>query len=698
MVSKPQLKATWIIASLFLVSSATWAQMQSPPLPDADIDFYFLPYGKGLHYRPELPALQQRAGAPEAFWDYFWMFGDGQYSREASPVHYYEKEGDYEVTLVATGNYDTGDTPDKKKKKKQALAFADPMYPRNEEYFAFADKETLIGIEAARDPSPGEENIIVISYRNDNYFPIHGKLHLFFNEKAFPRPHFAYRESYLYHREKEEVELYSCLDCGLLPMDEEQLVALNSIENLPFSLPPLGLSENERDEALNTAEEEYLEHLTWEYRMLKPNEQRNIFVALDATSDMVKDTSVLIHLQVMLEGENGQVFETAVLEIPIVAAHDPNVQQVSDGRVGFRNIESKKLKYKTRFQNTGEGPAETIRIETKFEPQDALSIADLEILEVYPDVPLCRQGELQTVSCLDTAVLNGRLVFTFRNVYLPGTMQDDLQRNADTKGFVRYAIQPGKGIQRRTFKTQASIFFDEEPAVLTNWANTRFKLVEPHYIPMVGYRFSDQNVHPAYRFVGLEIASAYKAHGFFLQPGIHIGLSGRCGGVSRSSTISTIETVEKIKTDGTIALEQDSVWMQDVVKGLPNYTTIEVIPLQIRKYLNDFVGLGMGIAYVFTFEDLEGTGKSELQRFSRLCADQSSTGLCSEPGTWEMVESEQVRGIAVHEKRNFGNFQFFLDLTVGLSRSGPTWGLRAFLHPKKRISGIQLAAYGAWRF
>ena len=88
-----------------------------------EIDFRMVPEGSGYRFEPILPALSQRAGAPVAFWTLHWNFGDGHRSREQNPLHHYQMDGQYDPILLATGNYDTGDTPDKKKKEANINRF-----------------------------------------------------------------------------------------------------------------------------------------------------------------------------------------------------------------------------------------------------------------------------------------------------------------------------------------------------------------------------------------------------------------------------------------------------------------------------------------------------------------------------------------------------------------------------------------------
>ena len=48
--------------------------------------------GNLVSFKPETPPLIQVAGAPPASYSYFWEFGDGTYSKEATPKKVYKKK------------------------------------------------------------------------------------------------------------------------------------------------------------------------------------------------------------------------------------------------------------------------------------------------------------------------------------------------------------------------------------------------------------------------------------------------------------------------------------------------------------------------------------------------------------------------------------------------------------------------------
>ncbi len=648
------------------------------------------PSGEGMQFDPVLPPLQQRAGAPEAYWEHFWIFGDGSFSREAEPLHHYPAGGEYEVIYLATGNYDTGKPPKKKKKKVSGYASADAPLPASN---VLASVDRAVGIGVARDAVPEEENIVLITYHNPGSSYAGGKLHLFFNERRFGHPHFTYQESYTYYGEEELPEALSVV----WPTTEPGGSSWASLQPRPLgplSAFPSGLPENRRDEALEAAQEEFLDHRVWAFDGLAPGGQRNVFVALEATPEMLRDTTVTIYMQAAYESADGQLFDLAVLEIPIVSAHDPNIQQVSERKTGFRRIWEKTLKYKTRFQNTGEGPAEQIRIETRFRPEEVLDLERLEVLDCYPEVPLCPDSNVYNISCLDTQYVQNELVFTFRNIYLPGTKQEGVEDKDSTQGFVRYALTPTKKMKRRSFRSRAGIYFDNEPPVYTNWARTRFKWFEPSFMPMMGYKIVPDSSGLNMPFFGVGVASAYKAYGFYLQPELHTGVSGR---QESAFTLPPERRSGQENIPGSdLILHRDTVSRTSVQQTVQRYS-LELAPLHLRRNLNRFIGLGAGASYLLHFENRDERSTTESEVFVQECFPSAAGELrCPEP---PRLDDRQPGPEIVENSRQviFGDLRFFVDLNIGLARSGPVLGLRNYLRVG-RAPAYSLAAYAAWRF
>ncbi len=143
------------------------------------------------------PPLQQVQGAPQAFYTYYWEFGDGAYSTEPAPEHVYTKPGEHTVRLWTTNHYDAGKPPASRPEKvpvkttvRQAPAPQAQLMP-----------EGLL-LKSNREPVPGEEMVMVLSYANTSTYATSGKFYVFFNERRFKADNFELTEARTHHGEK----------------------------------------------------------------------------------------------------------------------------------------------------------------------------------------------------------------------------------------------------------------------------------------------------------------------------------------------------------------------------------------------------------------------------------------------------------------------------------------------------------------
>jgi hypothetical protein len=110
-----------------------------------------------------------------------------------------------------------------------------------------------------------------------------------------------------------------------------------------------------------------------------------------------------------------------------------------------------RLQYRVRFQNTGNLPAEDVRI------VGALNPAQFDLSTFAP-----LYGSAPFVTCL---LNNGVIDFTFNDIYLP----DATNNEPESHGFVVYEVRLLPGISPAdVVLNQASIYFDSNPAIITN--------------------------------------------------------------------------------------------------------------------------------------------------------------------------------------------------------------------------------------
>jgi len=141
----------------------------------------------------------------------------------------------------------------------------------------------------------------------------------------------------------------------------------------------------------------------------------------------------------------------------IVGSYDPNDKMESHGaKIPFQSFDNDDyLEYTIRFQNTGTFYATKVRVEDQLEAQ--LDLSSFQMLHASHPYTLTR--------------VNNQLVWTFDNIQLPSTTQNE----AASHGYVHFRIKPNAGFEIGDIITnQASIFFDFNPAIITNAFATEF--------------------------------------------------------------------------------------------------------------------------------------------------------------------------------------------------------------------------------
>lgn len=661
---------------LFLLSLllySYWLGGQNPTPEQAD--FRIFTSGAEVKLEPILPPLQQMAGAPPAFYDHFWEFGDGTYSFAARPTHTYPDTGTYEIRLLATGKYDNGKAPRSRKRKTRV-----PRGGENKEQLATLDREQTIldeatagiGLKAVRNPRPEEELALILSYTNPTPVPQSGRIYLFYNEAAFAKTHFSWGDSRTHFGEENLPDLLTQQPIA----DVDAWAGTSSLSNWYQVLLPA----QSATDALDDLSAEYRNYHAWTFEQLMPDDARNIFVSLDATEAMLADTNAIITMTALMTTDDGRLVETFPLEMEIVASHDPNYIAVSDRRMSFRGIRSKDLTYKVHFQNTGEGPASTVEITC--DVPDGLDPDALTILERYPEVPLCWDA-VPGQSCLDTQYQVQELIFTFRNIYLPGTRQEGVNDRDSTKGFVKYQLDTKRSITKHTLGARASIVFDQNPPIRTNRTTTRFKAGLSPGIVGGWMMYPDQPAlnHPV---AGLSL-SPVRPYNVYWQGEAWVGPPGGERVVPRFTqvTVSTQEEVPGLPFLATI----------DTITTLESEATIRttrlgVVPLQGRYNLTGWLGIGGGamIDLAFRKEEEAGLSTREVRYYDPNGRELREFSKKLEPTSFENTQ-----------QRTEWQATLFADLQVGSVRRGPAVSLRGYW-PLQQSRPWSVAVFGTWRF
>src|SRR5699024_5847741 len=144
---------------------------------------------------------------------------------------------------------------------------------------------------------------------------------------------------------------------------------------------------------------------------------------------------------IYMPNKNFRNYTVKDTEMEIVTSHDPNKMASTGNYMSFRSASGKTVHFTIKFQNNGEGPANTIRLETGV--PELFDLSTLKVEERYPECPICPEGKPVGYSCLDTLIADGQLVFVFKNIYLPGSRQKNNPPRDSTKGFVKYSLKLG---------------------------------------------------------------------------------------------------------------------------------------------------------------------------------------------------------------------------------------------------------------
>lgn len=656
-IHMPAARSTFLLFCLCMaLLKVPLVALAQTTLPDREADFTTSFEGSAVRFKAVLPPLVQMAGAPAAFYSYHWEFGDGTFSNEPEPIHVYGASGDYTAVLDVTNHYDDGKVPRKKKKKTAAkVAGTTPGIDG-----VFRKPTQAIALRTNRAARAEEPLTLTLSYQNAGSAPVDGRLYLFFNEKKYPDTHFSFMEARSHFGETDDSGL-SFFTPFSMPGVPKNISVVSSLAAFgvwhqghsgTHAPPGEGAAAPAAGQLAERARRLYSSEHSWQFSQLGVGAKRNLFIDLKGTAKMLKDVSAIISVQAIFEPSNPQAAsEEYTLEMEIVNSHDPNRISVSDTRVNYRLLGSKNLDYKVKFQNNGEGPAKTVKVTVSV--PDGLNIGKMRPVDWYPKCPLCSK-EKSNGSCLDTASIKNGLVFTFRNIYLPGSRQKSVSDYDSTQGFVKYRIEPEKRMPKRSFSSRADIVFDKNAPVVTNYSRTRFKTGLSPGIK-AGYNTHPDSLDQGYFFLGVGI-SPYKSWKIYPQMEVLTGLKGYTDLPKQAPVV----TVYQIENSG--ALLDSTVTAQFTRR---QSSVSAEVPFLLRKNFSRFIGFGLG-------------GGVRYIRFNKQSQSDISYAISRGFG----VDKKVIRtgsGQSKVQTTNSASFDYtvFADLSLGMVRAGPNVGLRA---------------------
>ncbi len=618
--------------------------------------------------RSVAPPLRQIAGAPKAFYSYFWELGDGNYSYKKNPKHHYKNKKQYTVRLSLTNNYDDGLPPTTRPILLKNTSDVSTISTNESHYLN--ERHDGFRLLSNREPIPNQEMEFVISYGNKSPLPSQGKIYLFYNERKYKNNNFELVAIRTYHNEQEE--LMETLANTYL--SKEMLIRTSGIENIvPEKNIAIDTLSHNLPATLAEAQKKYTDVKVWNVNDLESNEERNLFLTFKTSPKMLKDTSAIITIRsVYVPERGGDTHQIRTKEMEIVTSHDPNKMAVYNTFLNYRLVKFKRLKYKIRFQNNGEGPARLIKLNVDVPAM--LDKTSLRIIDMYPKVPICPEGKTVRYSCLDTLFYGDKISFQFKNIYLPGTEQKGVQEKDSTKGFVKYSLKFGKDFHKIKSKSKTEIIFDKNDPIITNSASSRF-LPGISIGAKAGYNYILEVDNSKSYFVGATI-STYKAYKWYPQAELMIS------NTSYSKTNKQQNIVENIDTPNGF---YKRIYKESTSNLITKRMALDLVPASIRYNMNGMIGLGIG-AHV------------SMDYATKI----TSTNTASFFGYQNGIKGDPIETLNTHTTNHTDtsfkniNYGVFGDLTIGASRIGPSLGFR-YIHHFKTPEG-QLHIYAIWKF
>jgi hypothetical protein len=611
------------------------------------------------------PPLEQIQGAPLAFYTFYWELGDGNYSFDPNPKHTYKKTGEHKVQLWTTNNYDNGKPPPS---RPQKIPVKKITYQDNAEQLPKLDEHNGFRLQINRSPVPDEEMVVIASYKNSSEYPSNGKLYVFYNEIKYKADNFSLVEVRTHHGEREVLDqpAVAMLSSGQHP------------DNLWASLTPVWIGNANTIESedatlsatLMQSKERYKDWRILEFNDMASGEERNVFYTFKTTHDMLKDTNAIITIRGVYVPEKGKDnHKVKELEMEIVTSHDPNKMSVSDARLNYRFMKNKELKFKVRFQNNGEGPARSIKLNV--DVPKVFVKSSLQVLEMYPQCPICPDEEAVTYSCLDTAFLQDKIIFHFKNIYLPGSKQNNVEDKDSTRGFVKYLLKFDDKVPKQNTVSRTAIIFDKNEPILTNYSTTRFKPGISLGVK-AGYSYMPDTIESRSYFAGITL-SPYKSHRQYLQAEILLARH-----TSFDSSKYSVVTQSPL---GNGLLDLDEVAARSEYQNIILY----LIPVSYRYTINKFVGIGGGVQLSTNMTEQVQTNTAHTYYLTR--------GL----GTFleRNPELDYKTSTTLHKRFNGLNTDLFADVILGSARIGPAIGIRYVYSFNSRPEQWQF--YALWK-
>lgn len=663
-----------LVCILALLSFGTaFAQTQTLPADTVPAIIHDKPESGGIKFSSTLRPLRQIAGAPEPFYTYFWEFGDGGFSFEKEPIHFFPEDKLYQVRLFATNSYDDGKRPPTRPKPLKP-GTSRPVLASNQGPSLFKSGGA-IEMKTNCMPKPGDDMMLVLGYRNkpeNGIANLSGTIAFLYNDKEFNKDNFELAEVRSYYNEKKStMDKYGSFAALKQQTMNPYTASLKGPAAPETTIPvfdPEGTALiKEKMSAFRKAE-------SWKFQNLKSGQENFLFLHLKTTPEMIKDTNAVVKLTGMFIPDDAlAATEFFTMELQIVASHDPNKMMLKNSRMNYRFTgKNRKLTYKVKFQNTGKGPAKKVDVGVAVPPN--LDIASIEILDSKPKIASCDAAYVNQ-SCMDTIRTADSVHFVFKNIYLPGLQQKGVNDADSTMGYVEYKIGFLEKPKKLPFRSGAAIVFDKNEPIYTNRATGKYKTgLSPGIIAGYGFPFESGNSPFSGQkniTFGLSIAP-YAPHRYFLQAELYMNsfsekefLIKRTPGNGRFISVPNRKEEKIDYIDSTAKIR---------------VVTINLVPLQIRRNFNKYFGAGIGTLVSFNLD-------KQATPLRTIVLEATAAG--SSPPI-----SQSFKKIS----SSFNDFQntFFADIQLGKVHVGPAIGFR-YLYTLQH-SNNRFITYLTWKF
>lgn len=199
---------------------------------------------------------------------------------------------------------------------------------------------------------------------------------------------------------------------------------------------------------------------TLNYTNLQPLESRTFYVKMSVPTIPTVQIGAFLTSSASINTPNNDILQSnnfSELRKAIIAAYDPNEKHENHGPTIVKDdfTSADYLTYTIHFQNTGTANTSTIRVEDFLDAK--LDPASIRMISSSHNYVLSMQ--------------NNHLVWKFDPIYLTPMSVDE----PNSQGYITFKVKPFPGYQvGDIIPNTASIYFDTNPAIVTNTFQTEF--------------------------------------------------------------------------------------------------------------------------------------------------------------------------------------------------------------------------------